>query len=271
MQAHLWMEYGFYAYVTKDATKDKSMGPILDANPELLSVDTEGHRFIHRQFGDFYSLCPSNPKSHELLAKIYAEAVGKYPCDGLNLDRIRYADTNYCFCDYCKKQFKMDNGKDLEIEVKERDRDGLWLAWKRDHTLAAVKTITKAVNKAKPNLVITSYVLSPAEMESKAQAWDLWMRDDLLDAVAVSMYGGDIRATIQSAMAMLGGDSHKLICAISAEQRAPVYLTNIESARQSQTLGQFTWHLGELGDDDLGGLKNGPYAEPSKPPFEAKP
>ena len=69
-------------------------------------------------------------------------------------------------------------------------------------------------------------------MESKAQAWDLWMRDDLLDAVAVSMYGGDIRAPIQSAMAMLGGDARKLICAISAEQSTRVYLTNIQSARQ---------------------------------------
>jgi uncharacterized protein len=35
MQAHLWMEYGFYAYVTKDAAHDASMGPILDKNPEL--------------------------------------------------------------------------------------------------------------------------------------------------------------------------------------------------------------------------------------------
>jgi uncharacterized lipoprotein YddW (UPF0748 family) len=270
MQAHLWMEYGFYAYVTKDATKDKSMGPILDKNPELLSVDTEGHRFIHRQFGDFYSLCPSNPKSHELLAKIYAEAVGKYPCDGLCLDRIRYADANYCFCDYCKKQFKLDNGTDLETARQSHDPD-TWNAWKRDRTLAAVKTITTALNAVRPKLVITSYVLSPMEMESKAQAWDLWMRDNLLDAVAVSMYGGDVRTQIPRAVAMLGGDARKLICAISAEQPTRVYLTNIQSSREQQTLGQSTWHLGELGDNDFNGLKTGPYSEPSTPPFEARP
>src|SRR4051812_24724140 len=73
MQAHLWMEYGFYSYFSKDAAIDLSMGPILDRDPDLLSVDFAGHKFIHRVFGDFYSICPSNPKSHELLASIYVE------------------------------------------------------------------------------------------------------------------------------------------------------------------------------------------------------
>jgi uncharacterized lipoprotein YddW (UPF0748 family) len=114
IRADMWMEYGFYGYFTADATKDNSMGPILDAHPELLSVDAEGTRFIHRSFGDFYSICPSNPKSHEILAQIYAEAVTRYPkAHGVNLDRIRYADANYCYCDYCKEHFKADTGIEL--------------------------------------------------------------------------------------------------------------------------------------------------------------
>src|SRR4051812_8341509 len=39
LKADLWMEYGFYAYFTKDATADKSMGKLLDEHPDLLSVD----------------------------------------------------------------------------------------------------------------------------------------------------------------------------------------------------------------------------------------
>src|SRR5436190_23397706 len=34
LRADLWMEYGYYAYFTPDAAKDKSMGPIRDKNPE---------------------------------------------------------------------------------------------------------------------------------------------------------------------------------------------------------------------------------------------
>jgi uncharacterized lipoprotein YddW (UPF0748 family) len=262
MQAHLWMEYGFYAYFSKDAANEKSMGPILDAHPDLLSVDFEGHKFIHRAFGDFYSLCPSNPKSHELLASIYAEAANKYPCDGVNLDRIRYADVTYCNCDYCKTASKLETGIELRQFPPASDEANTWLQWKRQRTLRAVETITKAIRRVKPNITITSYVLAPGEMDSKAQGWDLWMQHGLLDAVAVSMYGADIRPTAQRAIELLHGDKSKLISAISCEQPTDAYLTNVELSRALTPRGQFTWHLGTV-SDDVERLKNGPYHEPA--------
>src|SRR3954451_10114419 len=70
-----WISYGFYAYFTPDAAKDKSMGAILDRHPELVSIDASGRKSIHRQFGDFHSLCPANPKSHEILGQIMVEVV----------------------------------------------------------------------------------------------------------------------------------------------------------------------------------------------------
>jgi uncharacterized lipoprotein YddW (UPF0748 family) len=76
LRAGAWMEYGFYAYFTANASTDPSMGPILDRHhPELLSINFDGERYIHRDFGDFYSLCPSNPKSHQILAQIMASLV----------------------------------------------------------------------------------------------------------------------------------------------------------------------------------------------------
>ena len=39
-----------------------------------------------------------------------ARQVTKYPLDGLNLDRIRYAANDYCHCDYCKSAFQRDTG-----------------------------------------------------------------------------------------------------------------------------------------------------------------
>src|SRR5688500_18225355 len=83
LRAEAWMEYGFYSYFSADASKDPSMGAILDKHPDLLSVDDKGARFIHRSFGDYYSICPSNPKSHELLTAMCVEVVRKYPVDGL--------------------------------------------------------------------------------------------------------------------------------------------------------------------------------------------
>jgi hypothetical protein len=137
------------------------------------------------------------------------------------------------------------------------------MEWKRQRTLEAVETITKSVRTVRPGIVITSYVLGPDEMDAKAQGWDLWMQHRLLNAVAVSMYGADIRPASKRALELLGGDSSGLICAISCEQSPAVYLTNIEVSRSFHTLGQFTWHLGTL-DDDLPGLKAGPYSAPAK-------
>ena len=65
---------------------------------------------------------------------------------------------------------------------------------------------------------------------------------------------------------LIGGDKSKLICAVSAEKIDPmIYLSNIETSRRYCTVGQFTWHFGEL-SDDFGGLKAGPYAQPATYP-----
>ena len=268
IRAEMWMEYGFYGYFTPDAAKDKSMGPILDAHPELLSVDADGTRYIHRSFGDFYSICPANPKSHEILASIYAEAVKKYPgIDGVNLDRIRFADTDYCFCDYCKEHFKADTGIELRKFAPDSDEAATFLDWKRKQTLKAVETMSKAIREAKPGINVTAYVVGPTEMNSKAQGWDLWAKAGLLDGVAVSMYGADIRPAAERAIELLGDHRDKLIAAISCDQKTPIYLSNIEMLRGFKVLGQMTWHLGDLADD-IEALANGPYARPATTPLE---
>jgi len=115
---------------------------------------------------------------------------------------------------------------------------------------------------------ITSYVVGPDEMDSRAQSWDT--RGDLLDGIAVSMYGADIRPSALRAGQLLGKDAGKLICAISCEQESAAYLRNIEAARAFRPLGQYTWHLGAI-DDDFGGLRAGPYARPAKSLLPATP
>jgi uncharacterized lipoprotein YddW (UPF0748 family) len=268
LQAHLWMEYGFYAYFTPDATKDKSMGKFLDDDEDLLSIDADGHKFVHRSFGDFYSLCPSNPDSHDLLAKLCAEAVTRYPqIDGLNLDRIRYSGPDYCYCDYCKEHFRADSGIELKKFAPGSAEAEKFLQWKREQTAKAVQHIVKAVRDERADLAdlpITSYVVGPSEMNNMAQGWDLWANRGLLDAVAVSMYGADIRPALSRATELLHGDTRRLVAAISCEQKTPVYVTNIEVSRGGHAIGQFTWHLGELGDDDVDSLKAGPYSAPAK-------
>ncbi|MCX7626182.1 MAG: family 10 glycosylhydrolase, partial [Candidatus Sumerlaeaceae bacterium] len=170
LQVHAWLEYGFYAYHTPDATKNASMGPWLDAHPELLSVNAKGERYIHNPaWGDFYSMCPSNPRCHELIANIAAEILERYPVEGINLDRIRYAGETYCYCNYCKEHFKKDTGIDLVAFAKGSQEEKRFLEWKRAQLVKAVETIRKRVKGVRPNVILTSYVVPPAEKDNKAQ------------------------------------------------------------------------------------------------------
>jgi hypothetical protein len=102
-------------------------------------------------------------------------------------------------------------------------------------------------------------------MDSKAQGWDLWMREGLLDAVAVSMYSAEILPTMQRALELLGGDRSRLIAALSCGQQTDVYLSNIELARRQGLLGHFTWHFGDL-LDDIQPLRHGPHQAPATSP-----
>ncbi|HMO26984.1 MAG TPA: family 10 glycosylhydrolase, partial [Tepidisphaeraceae bacterium] len=92
LEVHSWPEYGFYAYHTQDPENDPSAGPILDRHPELMALSSAGEKYLFNpQFGGFYSMCPSNPKSHELLGQGIVDSVTLYPAlTGGNLDRFRY-------------------------------------------------------------------------------------------------------------------------------------------------------------------------------------
>lgn len=264
-----WISYGFYAYFTPDATKDRSLGPVLSSHPELASIDARGNRSIHRAFGDYYSLCPANPRSHEVLGRLMVEVVAKYPVDGLHLDRIRFAEADHCFCNYCKAGFLKDAGLELKRFENGSDEHEKWTQWKRQQTLAAMRHFRRVVHAARPGLPITSYVVGPDEMDARGQSWDLWAREGLLDAVAVSMYGADIRPAAEKALARLGeAGRSRLICALSADRiPTPIFAANVQVARQYAPLGQFTWYLGRLDEIDLEALHDGPYARPAKDPL----
>src|SRR5207244_7397 len=149
------------------------MGPILSQHPELASVDAQGRKSVHRTFGDFYSMCAANPKSHEILGQLMVEIVSKYPVDGLHLDRIRFPETDFCYCDYCKEHFKADTGIELKPFEKESREAKQWTQWKRQQTLAAVRHFEKVVHAAKPGLPMTAYVVGPDQMDARGQSWDL--------------------------------------------------------------------------------------------------
>jgi uncharacterized lipoprotein YddW (UPF0748 family) len=269
LKAQAWVSYGFYAYWTPDASKDSSMGAILEKNPQLVSIDAEGRKLIHRNVGDFYSLCAANPKSHEILGQLMVEIATKYTIDAIHLDRIRFPEAEFCYCDYCKVHFKADTGIDLKPFARGSDEQKKWTEWKRQQTLAAVKHFEKVIHAAKRGLPITAYVVGPDEMDSRGQSWDLWAKAGVLDAIAVSMYSADVHPAADKALARLGeSGKSRLICALSADKiPTSIYSANIQAARDVSPLGQYTWFLGQLDDVDFDALEAGSYSQPARDPI----
>jgi uncharacterized lipoprotein YddW (UPF0748 family) len=269
LHVQAWISYGFYAYWTKDASKDSSMGPILTKYPELASVDAQGRKLIHRTVGDFYSLCAANPKSHEILGQIMKEIVTRYAwIDGIHLDRIRFPEADFCYCDYCKTHFQQDTGIELKPFKPNTDEHLAWINWKRQQTLAAVKHFAAVIHSVNRKLPITAYVVGPDEMDARGQSWDLWAKEGVLDAIAVSMYNADIHPAADKALARLGDARSRLICALSADNiPTPIYAANIQAARDVSPLGQYTWFLGQLDDADFDALEAGPYSQPARDPI----
>lgn len=267
MLASAWPSYGFYAYYTKNAQSDPSMGPVLDRHPDLAAVQADGRKSLHNPtLGDFYSLCPANPRSHELLAGLIVEQMTRYSFDGLNLDRMRFPSENFCHCAYCREAFRRDTGLELVPFPEGSPEAKRFLEWKREQNARSVAHVAAAVRKARPDAFLTAYVVPPEEMDSKAQSWDLWMKRGLLDAVAVSMYGPDLDPPARRALELLG-DASRLICAINAELDSVIYLSNVEKARAITRVGQYTWYADKV-MDDIEGLKSGPYAKPAASPLK---
>ncbi len=272
-QAHLrglmveaWPEFGFYAYWTKDASKDKSRGVILDKYPELTAIDINGIPYLHNQaWGDFYSFCPSNPKSHRIMINLLCEPIKKYRVDGLNLDRIRYPTKDFCFCHYCKKQFKKDTGIELSKDNPENKIPvKIFYSWRKEQLNKFMKKISKKVRKLNPKLLITADVWTPDEIDGKGQDWPTWLKQGYIDIAIPMMYYENITNGLTDSVT-LAPDSRKVLAGISAEVNSSEQLGNqIEFARQKNCGGVVVWYLGKL-DDDFNYLTATVFNSPSQP------
>jgi uncharacterized lipoprotein YddW (UPF0748 family) len=271
-----WPEFGFYAYWTKDATKDTSRGVMLDKEPELTAIDINGLPYLHnKDWGDFYSLCPSNPKSQKIMINLLCEPISRYQFDGLNLDRIRYPTKEFCFCAYCKKQFKKDTGIELSKQNLENGEAlKKFYTWRKEQLNKFMQKLSKKVRKlrpdyakassGKPGFLITADVWIPEEIDGKGQDWPTWLKKGYITLAIPMMYWENIEGGLNDSL-KISPDSRRILAGISAETNSSEQLANqIELARKKNCGGVVVWYLGKL-DDDLEYLKTTVFKEPSKP------
>lgn len=266
MKVEAWTEFGFYAYHTPDATKDPSRGAILDKHPELTSVDADGNLYLHNeQWGDFYSLCPANPKAQEILTDLYLEMLQRYDFDGLNLDRIRFASERFCHCDYCKRKFREDTGLELKSFAKGTKEWEVFNTWRKNQLNAFMKRFSAKVRSRFPNKKITSAVVPPYMIDDKAQDWPTWVREGYLDAAMPMLYGADISEGV-TAIERQVGPKASIFYGLDAGQGVEKLKKQMKSLQQKGAPGVTIWYSKTV-DPMLPELKAELFLQPAVSPL----
>ena len=268
MRAVAWVEYGFYAYHVPDATKTSDRGVFLNMYPELTAISADGKPYLHNEkWGDFYSLCPANPMSQKLIGDLFVEILEKYPFDGINLDRIRFPNEHFCFCEYCRNHFKEDTGIVLEPFEKGTKECEAFVNWRKEQLNRFMETYAPRLHNAREGVTVSLAALPPDMMDTHAQAWDVWMKDGYIDAAMPMLYGqGGFEDRVQNIKSF--SNWSMVFCGLDAHGLPPeAVLDQIQCLKQQGARGCVLWYSGQVADD-LPGLKQGPFSMPAVSPLE---
>ena len=248
LMAQAWTEYGFGTYYTPDAAADPSRGAILDKNPELTAVDSDGNPYEHiKEWGYFYYLCPVNPASQEILMALFSEIVAKFPFDALNLDRIRFPNEKFCFCEYCKKQFLADTGYALTPDIfSDQQRLAAFRSWRKARVTDFVAKLREKIKAARPGMPMTAAVWYDSELDNKGQDWPAWIKNGYLDFALPMIYWPNNYATIYASTALVK-DKKRMAVGISADACTKEELNRqVQYIRLMNLSGTAFWSLNPL-------------------------
>ncbi|MDD4278289.1 MAG: family 10 glycosylhydrolase [Candidatus Sumerlaeales bacterium] len=206
LRCEAWPEYGFYSYWTPDK-ESKDMGPTLTKHPDWVAIDKDGNpAHIDKKFGKYYALCAANPQTHKFLIDSFMEQMQRYPFDGLHVDRIRWTNEKFCYCDYCKTAFKKKYGYELTPQLKSEKELADRNEFRCAATASFIKELRKELKRQFPDKTLTAAVAPPEMIEEKGQNWFTWVSDGDVDAVVPMLYRPNITPDLNAIRSKLGND-----------------------------------------------------------------
>ena len=135
-----------------------------------------------------YFLDPANPNVQEFLLELLSEIIIDYSPDGINLDYIRYPNSNprndmgaWGFSEYARNDFKSKYGKDpAELTIS----DAQWYDWNVYRRNIITEFVKKAGELGKENKTYVSAVIFPdiaSALATKQQDWRSWSYNSYID------------------------------------------------------------------------------------------
>ena len=188
IKVHTWFQ-SFYV-----GNKNPNLTPtsILAQHPEWGNktkkcADCDGPTMSVSEHNGYF-LDPANDNVQEFLLELLSEIIQDYKPDGINLDYIRYPNSNprndmcaWGFSEYARNKFQSIYGKDpVELTIS----DAMWYDWNAFRRNIITDFVRKAGKLGKENNTYVSTVIFPdiaSALATKQQDWRSWSSNGYID------------------------------------------------------------------------------------------
>jgi len=188
LEVHAWVVVN-RAWTSTTPPPSTTPQHVFNAHPEWFSLTDTGGMF---QDDGCSWLDPGHPEVETHYSNVFREIVQNYDIDGLCLDYIRYAGTNWGYNSTAVARYNAEYG----LSGNPPANDTQWSNWRRDQVTNIVKRTYLEAKAIKPNIKIGAAVWSTAYTANTYyfQNWDLWMSSHILDYAAPMNYLTDNNA-----------------------------------------------------------------------------
>lgn len=272
IEVYVWVENFFVGVEEQHSLKHYK---------DWLAVRKDGKIISELENGYIY-LCPARKESRELVLNVYKEMVKKYAIAGLQLDYVRYPrsipyEKGYCYCDYCKNEFKKFYGVN-PLEITPEGNPEMWEKWRKwreDNITSFVETVVKELKAIRKDLKISGAVFPEYEssLTEIMQNWKLWIDKGWLDFVCPMIYSDDkewVDKTTQNFLKLVGNTP--TAPGIAPFMKIPTnnIIEQILILREAGASGVVMFALHSVTDDLIYALKRGPFRQSAKMLIETK-
>jgi uncharacterized lipoprotein YddW (UPF0748 family) len=150
---------------------------LVSKRPDLAAVDIKGNSSPNWT-------CPAKAEVRQYNLDLILEIVRNYDVDGIHLDYIRYENQSFCYCDYCKSEFKKETGLDP------MPTSPAWIEWRAEQITSFVQNVSATVKSVTPHIKVSAAVLKvlKSARENNGQDWGQWVEKRIVDFLAPMTY-----------------------------------------------------------------------------------
>jgi len=178
----------------------------MTAHPDWYVVNGNGESSVDKPayVDDYNWLCPANPEVRDFMKKRVSDLCKHEGLAGVHLDYIRYPDvvlapfhrpkynipqddlvhpySDYCYCNYCRNEFKKSVGVD-PLTIPDQATNEAWLKFRLDNLTGLVNELYDTVHKEGKVLSAAVFPTPKLSIFRVRQDWVKWKLDYVMPMI----------------------------------------------------------------------------------------